>query len=315
MAGDWIKFRGELETHPKLLAMANELIFGDGYGMLLYACGPDALGIGVLPPRNESVTERALRCVTECALRDVTLCALLRVWCAVNAHCKVDGMDAVMSPMSLADIDPIAGFQGFGNAMENAGWVVDDAERNSLRFPNFLDWNEPMSVRPEAKSNAQRQREWRERRAANGATRKSGVTRRNARNDREEKRRDISPNGDIPLPPCLENDEFRAAWSEWRQHRKELKKPFGPCAQSRALKQLDAMGSARAVAAIQHSIAKGWTGIFEPTQEKSHGTLFDNPARVPPVSNRPSRYWKPPAADGPGGPPPAEAAPPPTGTG
>jgi hypothetical protein len=203
MAGDWIKMRSELATHPRFFAIANELIYGDDCGLLVYACGEDALGIGALPPSNESVTDRALRCVTERALRDVTLSALTRVWCSVNSHCKVDGTDAVMAPMILEELDTIAGFSGFGHAMEVSGWVVTDGD-NSLRFPNFLEFNEPACLRKQAKTGAERAREFRARRreqtghidARNETSRT--VTKRNGR---EEKRREESKEENTPIVP------------------------------------------------------------------------------------------------------------------
>lgn len=175
MAGDWIKMRSELATHPKLKAIYNALVYGDDPGLLVYVCGSDALGIGAMPPSNESMTDRALRCVTDSALLDVTLCALLRVWSAVNAHCKVDGVDAILSPMQLFDVDSIAGFSGFGEAMKSAGWI-DDSERNSLRFPNFLEWNQPACSRNVALTNSERQSRYRERYRQRKSTIPSSVT-------------------------------------------------------------------------------------------------------------------------------------------
>jgi hypothetical protein len=192
MAGDWIKMRGELWTHPKFIALSNMLIYGEeegkNIGMLTYACGWDALGLDVFPPSDESVTDKALRGVTKRALRDVTMCALLRVWCAVNSHCKVSGSDAICSPMNLSDLDEIAGFDNFGEALAIVGWVVCDDLSDSLIFPNFIEYNEPAILRKKpAKSNAERQAEYRQRNAE-----KKSVTKSNESNAREEKRRDIS---------------------------------------------------------------------------------------------------------------------------
>jgi hypothetical protein len=198
MAGDWIKMRGELATHPRLSAIYNQLVYGDDSGFLIYVCGMDALDIGVVPARDDTVTERALRCVTERALRDVALSSLLRVWCAVNAHCKVDDTDAIMSPMTLSDLDDIAGFSGFGDAMQTAGWVLQQDD-NSLRFHNFLEFNEPACLRHEPLTGAERAKLWRERKKAALAAKNGGVTKVTKRNGREEKRRYTpkSPKGDL----------------------------------------------------------------------------------------------------------------------
>lgn len=202
MAGDWIRMRTELLTHPKYLSLCSRLIYdANPPGLLVYTCGADALEIGVMPPSNETVTVRALRCVTEPALRDVTLCALLRVWCAVNSHGKTAGTDAIMSPMDLMDLDNIAGFEGFGDAMLAVGWV-SNGDGNSLVFPNFLEFNEPACLRHGGKSNAERQRVFRLRhRGIEKAA--APVTESNGSNDREEKRRVRGMNSP-KTPTCSE---------------------------------------------------------------------------------------------------------------
>ncbi len=184
MADDWIKMRGELWTHPRFLSLYSHLVYTDDGqcpGFLRYVCGEDALGIGVYPPSNRNVTDRALQCVTEQALRDVTMSCLLRVWCAVNAHCKVSGNDAIMAPMSLCDLDDVAGCRDFGEAFEQVGWVVV-IDPNTLLFPNFLEYNEPACLRKKkALTNAERQDRFRQ---------KQTVTKSNESNGREEKIRE-----------------------------------------------------------------------------------------------------------------------------
>ncbi len=158
MAADWIKMRGELMTHPKFLSLCSSLLSGEGReGLLEYACGSTRNG------RNECHES----CVTirDIALNDVTLCALLKVWMGVNSHCKVSGTDAIMQPMRVHDIDNVTGIRGFGEAMVSVGWVrVHD--RNSLLFPNFLEFNEPASLRRKPLTSAERQRLFRSRKAA-----------------------------------------------------------------------------------------------------------------------------------------------------
>jgi len=75
----------------------------------------------------------------------------------------------------------------------------------------------------------------------------------------------------VEIPKELDSPEFQAAWSEWLQHRREIKKPATPTAQRKALAALTVMGPARAIAAINHSVANGWQGIFEPNGESTNG--------------------------------------------
>ena len=53
-------------------------------------------------------------------------------------------------------------------------------------------------------------------------------------------------------------------WGDFEQHRREIRKPLTPTAAKHANLQLQAMGEGRAIAALRHTIAKGWQGIREP---------------------------------------------------
>jgi hypothetical protein len=66
----------------------------------------------------------------------------------------------------------------------------------------------------------------------------------------------------------LDTPAFREAWAAWLKHKRERREKMTPTAQSRALKVMagwtDGAGPAvRAVAAIDHSLARNWQGIFE----------------------------------------------------
>lgn len=72
-----------------------------------------------------------------------------------------------------------------------------------------------------------------------------------------------------PLPPELNTPEFSEVWAEWQQHRREIKKPLTPTSVTQQFRQLAAWGVPRAVAAIRHTIAKGWQGIREPDEQQA----------------------------------------------
>ena len=61
-----------------------------------------------------------------------------------------------------------------------------------------------------------------------------------------------------------------AAWDEWVAYRQEQKKPVSERSAKMSLKELEKMGVTRAIAAINHSIANGWQGIFEPKGNGAH---------------------------------------------
>lgn len=72
----------------------------------------------------------------------------------------------------------------------------------------------------------------------------------------------------VLLSAELDFPNVRAAWDRWQTHRRELRKPLTPSTLKSQLAKLAAMGPARAITAIDHSIEKGWTGIFEPSNGK-----------------------------------------------
>jgi hypothetical protein len=68
---------------------------------------------------------------------------------------------------------------------------------------------------------------------------------------------------EIELP--FSSPDFLMFWSNWEQHRIEIKKKLTPTTKKQQLAKLAEMGEARAIAALKHSLEKGWTGVYEPT--------------------------------------------------
>lgn len=66
-----------------------------------------------------------------------------------------------------------------------------------------------------------------------------------------------------------------AMWSaikRWAQYRKEKKSKLTPTGMDAFVKKCVALGEARTVAAIENSIAQGWTGMYEPQHDRSNGS-------------------------------------------
>lgn len=74
---------------------------------------------------------------------------------------------------------------------------------------------------------------------------------------------------EVKFPDELDGRHARTAFSEWLEHRKQLRKPLKPLAQDKLLKQWSGKGAERFVAAVDHSIANGWQGLFEPDNRDS----------------------------------------------
>lgn len=87
-----------------------------------------------------------------------------------------------------------------------------------------------------------------------------------------------SKEAEIVLP--FDSPDFLMFWSNWEQHRIEIKKKLTPTTKRQQLAKLAEMGEARAIAALKHSLAGGWQGIFEP-DNKSAKQLLSRDDRHP----------------------------------
>lgn len=74
-----------------------------------------------------------------------------------------------------------------------------------------------------------------------------------------------------PTPPEGWSAEMKNAWGDWVRHRKEKKRSLTPTTTKRQITKLEAMGYDRGIAAIEHSISNGYTGLFEPSSRDSGG--------------------------------------------
>lgn len=82
---------------------------------------------------------------------------------------------------------------------------------------------------------------------------------------------------DVPIPDCFaEIPEFVAIWGKWLQHLKEKKKPATLMSQTEQLKKLESIGLVRSLAALKHSIAQNWQGVFEPNNGNSSPVVDRN---------------------------------------
>ena len=84
------------------------------------------------------------------------------------------------------------------------------------------------------------------------------------------------------IPSELNQPVFTTAWQEWIQHRSELKKRLTPSTATKQLQMLLPMGADHAAAVLNHSITKGWQGLFPD----------DVPAPVTPTQPEP-QYFEP----------------------
>jgi DNA-binding HxlR family transcriptional regulator len=77
---------------------------------------------------------------------------------------------------------------------------------------------------------------------------------------------------EVQFPESLNNEEFRRAWSEWVEFRREIKKKLTPSTVSKQLTELATWGSVKSIQAINNSIRNGWQGLFDPEQKPGRAT-------------------------------------------
>lgn len=134
----WIKMRGSLLDHPKVITIARLLQSNIDFREWVTPGGSGFMN-------GQIVSDAALRCVTTALL--------LKVWSVAREHGKFIENDLVLCHSTIDDLDQIAGVSGFGDAMVSVGWAHFN---DSLILPNFTEFNVPMT-------NAEKQKEYRDR--------------------------------------------------------------------------------------------------------------------------------------------------------
>lgn len=80
-------------------------------------------------------------------------------------------------------------------------------------------------------------------------------------NNQEPSNPPVAPKGASAL---FDSPEFCSAWERWKRHRIETKHPLKPSTEAAQLTVMESWGVQRAIAAIDHTIFKGWQGLKEP---------------------------------------------------
>lgn len=200
---------------------------------------------------------------------DAAVGTALRTWKWAQTR-TVDGR---VNHCTEATIDHVARRPGFAQAMVNVDWLVlGDG------FVTFLEWDKYNSRG--AKERALDQSRKRRNRDVSGSCPEANRTETGGQpvpqKRKEEKRKERTPQtplaggtpGDVAptpeIPSELRTDEFVAAWDRWQKHRREIRKPLTPTSSQTQLREMAKWGVRRAVAAIDHTIGKGWQGLREP---------------------------------------------------
>jgi hypothetical protein len=138
MAHDWIKMRGALLDHPKIVRISRELQKNQKFREWLTPGGSG-------PINGQICSDAALRCVTTALL--------MRLWSASREHGNFVGDDLVLEHSDIDDLDQIAGAPGIGRAMNVVRWAI---AKNGVTLPNFKEFNVPLTPAEKQKSYRQR---------------------------------------------------------------------------------------------------------------------------------------------------------------
>lgn len=279
MASDWIKMRGSLLKHPRVARMAKFLAEREEFRDWLFVDHGGEKTFGILP--------------REIVVR-VVVSGLLSCWDVANA---VISQDDHISGATIAELDDMAGIPDFGLAMLEAGWAIET--ETGVILPNFAEFNTPESERRHAKSAAERAKDYRKRRK--NEDRHENVTERHVTRHEPSVTRVTQSHGDknrrerieekeekdntpliplegkrvevatVELPTSLDTPEFRQAFDEWREYKREKGQAYKPKGLKNLLRKLTEMGPSRSIEAIQTSMSNNWSGLFEPRAGPGHG--------------------------------------------
>ena len=71
------------------------------------------------------------------------------------------------------------------------------------------------------------------------------------------------------IPSAIDSPEFRAAWADWCQYRRESGHTMKSRTAHAQLAEMAGWGKVESIAAIRQSIRQGWRGVFKPDGRQS----------------------------------------------
>lgn len=202
-------------------------------------------------------------------------------WSQVHEHGEGDEV----AGLSANDVDRFTKLRGFSDALVQVGWGA--FSQNRAVAVRFSDNSTANAKERERVYNATRKRNWRSKVKESGfvpdspgdSPTMSPRPKQSIAEQSAAKQCKPNPDGRVApdgvIPPSLDTPEFRAAWERWKTHRREIRHTLKPTTAASQLRTLEAWGVARAIAAIDHTVFKGWQGLVEPQETRqaaSNGT-------------------------------------------
>ncbi len=201
--------------------------------------------------------------------------------CDLWSWVSSESADGRVPGVRVSDLPSVIGADAaFWEAVQGVNWLAEDA--SGIVVPNWEHW-----LSESAKKRAKERTKKRAQRSqirpdpvpevSPKCPRKKGTTLQD--NTVHIKKNPHVPHEAAKIPASLDVTGFRIAWDAWIAHRAEIKKKLTPSTATAQLKKLAEMGVARAVACIEHTIEKGWTGLRESQPESPGG--FAQPSSEP----------------------------------
>lgn len=206
---------------------------------------------------------------------DSVIGKLHKIWSWADRHTR-DGSVTVDAEYC----DTLCAHSGFFDAMCDVGWA--SRVTDGIKFLNFQKHNGK-----NAKSRAdgrKRTAKWRNKVTKNGDKSVTDSCHKNV--TREEKRREENINPKVPTEQILELPESlkpaEDSVREWIAYKAERGKGYKPRGLKGLITQFSEWGPQRTAAAIRHSIASNYDGVFEPRAGPGTkaGSQHRNPAHA-----------------------------------
>lgn len=183
-----------------------------------------------------------------------TIGGLMSAWCLFDEQTE----DGNLVGYTSETFDEVVGFPGLARAMEMVGWVCISPD--GMQATNFQEHN-GATARRRAQESVRKV-------SARNADKRPHPMQTKSALEIEKRREDILDNNKKKNAPLVvlpfDSAAFVTAWADWVTHRTQKRAKLTPLSISKQLAMLKGIGEVAAIKAIEHSIQKGWTGLFQP---------------------------------------------------
>lgn len=215
-------------------------------------------------------------------------------WSMADEHTK----NGELPGLSLATIDRKTGVAGLGEAMVSVGWLIES--ETGLTIPNFDEHNGRTAKKRALDSRRQENKRKENgecideiesvrdsslssvtdcgQKADNSVTYSKSKSKSNKEKNNKKKKPDLLCFDDLVFPQSLDNQACRQALTDWLDYRIEIGKP---CKSKRGvaaiLKKFSDRTAEQFCAAVTHSMASGYQGLFEPSGNRGSPRQDNSP--------------------------------------